>query len=167
MSNSVVPFAGTLEESQFARVQQALLPRWMRWYVFVPSCLILFVQLGAGWETVWQEPLRAVPDLLWSLPVLVACAVIVKLGRRRAWKNYLRLHGSVSGQVGADGLQWKTETSTTSLPWAKITGHRVLEDLALLYYAPRCAFFLPRTFFASEQEWLALQQLLGENSKAV
>jgi hypothetical protein len=167
MSSLVVSFAGTLKESQFDRVQKALLPIWMRWYVFVPSVLICFVQIGAGWEHVWQEPLRAVPDLLWSLPVLAACAVIIKIGRRRAWKNYQRFHGAVSGHLGSDGLEWKTEATTTSLPWVKTTGHRVSRDLALLYYAPRCAFFFPREFFLSDQDWSLFQQLLGEHSKPI
>ena len=167
MSSPTVSFAGTVEESQFNRVQQALLPIWMRWYIFVPSCMIVFVQVGAGWENVWHEPMRAVPDILWSLPVLVACAGIIKFGRRKAWKTYLRLHGSVSGQLGATGLEWKTEASTSSLPWSKVTGHRISQELALLYYAPRCAFFLPRNFFASEQDWSQLQRLLTEFSKPV
>lgn len=167
MSKGAVSFTGNLDESQFNRVQMALLPIWMRWYVFVPSCVICFVQLGAGWENVFQKPLSAMPDILISLSVLAVCAVIIKLGRRRAWKNYRQLHGSVSGQLGTNGLEWKTEATTTSLPWAKTTGHRVSRDLALLYYAPRCAFFLPREFFANEQDWLLLQQLLVEYSKPV
>ncbi len=165
MSASVISFAGSLQESRFTQVQQALLPFWMRWYVFVPSLVICFVQIGAGWENVWSEPLRVVPDLLWSVPVLAVCAVIVRLGRRRSWRNYQQLHGAVSGQVGDSGLDWRTETSTTSLPWAKIIGHRLTRDLALLYYAPRCAFFLPREFFATEQDWRSLHVLLSTHSK--
>jgi hypothetical protein len=137
----------------------------MRWYVFAPSVLICFVQIGAGWENVWQEPLRAVPDLLWSLPVLAVCAVIVKFGRRRAWKSYQRLHGSVSGRLNSDGLEWKTEATATKIPWSKTIGHRTSNEIALLYYAPGCAFFLPREFFATEHDWSLLHQVLAEYSK--
>lgn len=130
-------------------------------------CVLVFVALGTGWAEAVAQPSQAVPDLLWGLAVFVACTLIVRYGRKRAWQNYIRLHGAVSGRVSEQGIEWKTESSTTSLAWEKLLGFRVVNDLALVFYAPRCAFFLPRDFFANEQEWSTLRGVLSQHLKAI
>ena len=162
-----IAFAGSVSESQFARVQQALLPFWMRWYVVVPLCLLCFIQFGAGWAAVSAEPSKAIPDVVWAVAVLAGCWVIVRLGRRRAWREHVRIHQAVSGELSASGLEWKTSITSTSLPWSKILGFQISRDLALLYYAPRCAFYFPRSFMATENEWLSFQQLARTHSKPI
>jgi hypothetical protein len=167
MSLAQASFSGTINEPQFNRVQSALLPVWSRWYFFAPTCVLAFVALGTGWAEAIADPSQAVPDLLWGLAVFVTCTLLMRYGRRRAWQSYIRLHGAVSGRVSPNGIEWKTESSTTSLPWEKLLGFRVFNDLALVFYAPRCAFFLPRDFFATEQEWSALCEVLSQHSKAM
>ncbi|MDC6169708.1 YcxB family protein [Paucibacter sp. XJ19-41] len=167
MSSAQASFSGTIDARQFSRVQSALLPVWSRWYVFAPTCLLAFLALGIGWGEAFANPVRAIPDLVWGLGVFVACLLLTWYGRRRAWQNYVRLHGSISGQVSQQGIEWKTEASNTVLPWEKLLGFRMSSDLVLVFYAPRCAFFLPRSFFASTQEWTALQEVLTRHTKAL
>ena len=157
--------AAVIGESQFNLVQSALLPHWARWYVFAPTCILMFLATGSGWRTVLTEPSRILPDLAWGFGVLAAGWLLTRFLRRRAWKNYVRLHNSVSGRVGPHGVEWKTEITSSVLPWEKLLGFRTSKDLVLIFYSPRCAFFFPRGFFADEQEWSALLDVLSRYSK--
>lgn len=167
MNPSSIAFAGTLGEAEFFRIRHAFLPVWLRWYFSVPVLLIFFIQISSGWGQVLLEPQLVVPDVLYFLLVFAGVFPIVRFGRRRSLREFLRTHGPVRGQITADGLEWRTEATVASLPWSKLIGHRISRDVVLLYYAPRCAFFLPRSFFAGEQEWGLVRQLVRDNSHPI
>lgn len=137
----------------------------MRWYIVGPAMLLFFTELDGSLSLMWSQPLSLLPDLLEGALLFIAWGGLIWYGRRRAWRNYVRLHGAVSGRVGDQGLEWKTESTTTSMNWGKLLGYKALSDLTLIYYAPRCAFFLPRGFFKSDEQWSAMQALLAQHLK--
>lgn len=157
---SPIPFRGELTQRQFSQVQSLLLPWWARAYVVVPVCVFVFVSIGAGWSSVLENPLSVVEDFLFALVVLFASALITWYGRKRAWLASAKLHGQVHGQVSAAGLDWNTDVTTTRLAWDKLIGFKEAGSLVLVYYAPRCAFYFPRCFFADEQAWHSFRELL-------
>ena len=167
MNDIAVPFAGRVTESEFSRVQSALMPAWYRWYFLALAWLLLFFSMRPGLAKVMAEPALALPGLIWGVGVLVVCACITRFLHWRGWKQYMQVHGSVSGQIGPQGITWKTESIIDVLEWEKALGFRARKDLFLVLYTPRCAFFFPRSFFATEQDWSRLQLVLQQYSKTV
>jgi hypothetical protein len=124
--------------------------------------LNLFILIGVGWSAVLASPWAALPDLIEAGVVVGLAALLQRWMHRRNFRTYSRLHGAVSGRQDDAGIEWRTEATTTVLPWAKLCGHRIDDTLALIFYAPRCAFFVPRSFVASDADWQALRELLAQ-----
>jgi hypothetical protein len=145
MPESVVSFRGELTRQQFSQVQSLLLPLWARAYVVVPMCVLLFISIGVGWPAVLANPLAVFPDLLFALLVLLASALILWFGRRKAWQANARLHGEIHGQLTAEGLEWNTSITKANFPWSKLLAFKESGDLVLVLYAPRVRSTFRRT----------------------
>jgi hypothetical protein len=160
-----IAFRGELTQRDFHRVQRSLLPLWARAYVFVPACVVLFISIGVGWQKVFAQPFAALPDMLFAFLVFLASAAILHFGGRKQWQANARLHGQVNGQLTSEGLEWNTSTTKGTFPWSKLTHFSESTDLVLVFYAPRCAFYFPKTFFATEDAWHAFKELLAAHLK--
>jgi YcxB-like protein len=156
-----IPFRGEITQFDFARAQSLLLPKWATAYVIVPLCLFLFIHLGIGWSATFQNPLSALPDLLFAFAVIAAYWAITWFGRRRAWQADAQMHGQTYGLLSPVGLEWNTEITSTKLPWNKLLRFKEVKDLVLIYYSPHCAFYFPRSFFSSEESWGSFKKLLA------
>jgi hypothetical protein len=132
-----VPFAGTLTFDRFVAVQKALLPRWS--HPLVTGACIMWVLSSGSATTAWYEPAM----LVTSVPIAGAIVILIwgatRFTYRRQWRRMIALHGALSGAVGPAGIQWKTDISEINFSWDKIVKARVVDDMVLLHYAPRCA----------------------------
>lgn len=146
-------FGGTLSFAQFDRIQQVLLPWWMRKWVVIPFVLYASIFGDRGWATVLSNPVMQVVGLCVGTTILLLMWGLVRFARRRVWKRVVALNGAISGSAGADGVEWNTALTQARFPWAKFIKLRKRPDLLLLYYMPRCALYFPRAFFGSEEAW--------------
>jgi hypothetical protein len=90
----------------------------------------------------------------------IGMALFTRRVRARAWKQATRLNGRVHGVITPAGIEWNTERTASRFEWAKIVRIKQAGDLTLAFYTPRCAFFFPRSFFASEAEWAAFNEAI-------
>jgi len=158
---AAVPFGGTLTFKRFLAVQKALRSRWAHPLVTV-ACVVWLLSL-------WNEGVVSsgpgMPALLATLTIdgLLACIIglavwaALRLMYRLHWRRLIRLHGAVSGSVAADGIGWNTAVADSRYGWDRIVKAREADGLVLLHYAPRCALYFPREFFANEAAWEAFR----------
>ena len=155
-STPSIAFAGTLSLEEFGRVQRAILPVWTRWYVTMPiQALVLLGVAGLP-----RNPQAWLYDLGALVVVLVAVQVVIRRSRVRAWKQSARLVGRVHGAVTPEGIDWNTDRSASRYEWARIIQVKRTDDLTLAFYAPRCAFYFPRSFFDSDATWTGFNQAI-------
>ncbi len=153
-----IAFAGTVTRDEFSRIQTRLLPAWARWYVFYPVALAVVLAI----ELPGARPSQLVVDWAAFLVLFpIAMALFTRRVRTRAWKQALRLNGRVHGAVTAGGIEWNTERTAARFEWAKIERVSRTADLVLAFYSARCAFFFPRSFFASEADWAAFNEAIA------
>ena len=142
-------FAGTVTRGEFDRIQSMLLPRWARWYVFYPMLAAVFCAVSL--------PGAKLSDLLVDLVIVVlfplAMLVVTRRARSRAWRQAQRLGGAVHGAITSEGIEWNTADTASRFEWSKIVRVTQADGMTLAFYTPRCAFFFPRSFFASESVW--------------
>lgn len=154
-----ISFGGALSFAQFERIQRGLLPWWMRTWIVVPFVVYAFAFNGRSIADIVDQPIVTMLCLALAMGVLLLIWGLLRFSRRRAWKRAVALNGSVAGSAGAEGISWNTELTQTRFPWTKVTKLRKCPDLVLLFYAPRCALYFPREFFASEEAWHAFGAL--------
>lgn len=155
-----ISFKGTVSKHDFSRVQSMLLPVWARWYIFIPCVLYVSVSIGVGWSKVISDPTSAVSDLAWGAALVILSASITKYGRIKAWRNMVSFTGEIHGVATEEGIEWNTANTKTSFEWRKFLKVRQEADLSLAFYTPRCAFYFPKNFFASDLDWQAFNSLL-------
>jgi hypothetical protein len=148
-----VCFGGTLSFAQFDRIQQVLLPWWMRKWVVIPFVLYASIFNDREWAVVLSDPVVPIAGLFVAAVILLLMSGLIRFVRRRAWKQVVALNGAISGSLAADGIHWNTELTRACFPWTKFIKLRKRPDLLLLYYMPRCALYFPRAFFDSEEAW--------------
>ena len=142
-------FAGTVSRGEFDRIQSMLLPKWARWYVFYPALAAVFCAFSL--------PGAKLSDLLVDLVIVVlfplAMLGVTRRARSRAWRQMQRLGGAVQGVITSEGIEWNTVNTASAFAWSKIVRVAQADGMTLAFYTPRCAFYFPRSFFASESAW--------------
>jgi hypothetical protein len=158
-----VSFTGALTFQRFVAVQKALLPRWSHPLV-TGACFVWILGTWSGTSS-WYEP----ATLAVNVPIAAAIVSIVwgatRFTYRRHWRRMTALHGALAGTVGATGIRWKTGIGESFFPWEKIVRAREIGDMVLLHYAPRCALYFPREFFADEAAWEAFRSIVRTRAK--
>ena len=157
-----IPFGGTVTRAEFARIQTLLLPAWARWYVMY-LCLGVILLATSLPHATWSG---LATTALFAVGFVVAMALFTKRTQARTWKRVVALNGRVHGAIGPAGLEWNTANAQSRLEWARIAKIAHGRDLTLAFYAPRCAFFFPRSFFESEQAWHAFNAAIDAYAPA-
>lgn len=153
-------FAGTLTLEEFGRVQRAILPKWVRWYVTLPLLAIAtFLGMGAATNVA-----SLVLDLVILGLVVGSLQVVIRRAAVRQWKQTVQLVGRVHGRITHEGIEWNTDRSTSRYEWARIVEVKQVDDLTLAFYAPRCAFYFPRSFFDSDARWTAFNAAIAAHA---
>lgn len=147
-------FGGKVTKEQFSLIQRLLLPWWgtmrMTTIVFVTGALVF----ALGDHIVTGTPLfDALFILVWVAVLLLYVWGLITFSRSRQWRLIKTTHHDVTGTIGEGGLEWNTSISASALPWSKIVKVRRHPEMLLLFYHAKCAFYIPRNFFASEMAW--------------
>ncbi len=156
-----VAFAGTLTRAEFGRVQSMLVPVWARWYVIFPLQTVGIFFFSESRDEASNLGLQVLAAAL----VVLGTAWAMRHTRTRAWNQLVQLVGEVSGTVTSDGIEWHTSISTTRFEWAKVIRVARADGLTLAFYAPRCAFYFPRSFFESEEAWTAFNAVIDARTQ--
>ena len=151
-----IAFAGTVTRREFERIQSRLLPTWARWYVLYPAAAVVFFAVTLPGARLSE----LVGDLVFVALFPIGMTMFTRRVRARAWKEAVRLNGRVHGAITPEGIEWNTERTASRFEWARIERVTRAADLVLAFYAPRCAFFFPRSFFASTAEWTAFNRAI-------
>ncbi len=152
-----VAFAGTVTRQEFDRIQAQLLPVWARWYVLYPVVAVVFFAVTLPGARLSE----LVGDLVFVALFPIGMAMFMRRVRARAWQQAIRLGGRVHGAITPEGIEWNTERTAARFEWAKIERVARTADLTLAFHSPRCAFFFPRSFFASEADWTAFNRAIA------
>lgn len=158
-ASNPIYFSGTISKSDFLRVQAMLLPLWARWYVTATCVLFVFVSTGVGWSVVFSKPLSLIPDLIYTVILMIALAAMNRYMLIRNWRKMISLSGDVRGIASDWGIEWANENTTSKFEWAKFIRIQQKPDLTLVHYSSRCAFYFPRTFFESDTEWQRFNEI--------
>jgi len=153
-----IAFSGTVTRDEFDRIHARLLPVWARWYVLYPvvgTVALAFAMRGA------RVSALVVDVVAFFVLLPIAMAVFTRRARTRAWKQFLRLYGRLHGAVTADGIEWNTERSAARFEWARIERVTHGDGLVLAFLSPRNALFFPRSFFATEADWTAFNDVIA------
>jgi hypothetical protein len=157
-------FGGTITREQFSLVQRLLLPWWgsMR---FTALCIVIVAPLlNAGLGILNGISLEEfIFSMMWALAMIVFVWALVKFSLRRQWTMIQTTQPQITGNLNVNGLEWNTPM-TTKFPWSKLVKIRQHPEMLLIFYSPKCAFYMPKQFFATESAWneanaFALRQL--------
>lgn len=157
------PFKGSITREQFSLVQRLLLPWWgttrvsMLWMVI--GTLVIGVQdcLVNG-----TSPLEAFFSLAWTPVLIVFTAGLTAWGRQLQWRQVSANAQEITGNLGDAGIEWNTPMTSAKFPWSKLVKVRQHREMLLIFYNSRCAFYVPRNFFADEATWQAANALALE-----
>ena len=158
-----VPFGGMLTLQRFVAVQQALLPRWSHPLV-TGACFVWLLGIWSG-TTPWYDPATLATNIPMAGVIVLLVWGATRFTYRRHWRRMVALHGALSGTVGAAGIRWKTGITESFFSWEKIVKVREVGDMVLLHYAPRCALYFPREFFADDTMWEAFRSIVRTRAK--
>lgn len=150
---SPLPFGGTLTLARYKAIQRAMLPWWARPWCLAAVFIYLFVFMGKDWSRLLVDLADTIANLIVALVLLAFVYALTSVVHRRNWRRMTGLHGALSGHVDGDGIEWRTAISTARFPWTRISKAQMRDDMMLLTYAPRCALYFPREFFAGGAQW--------------
>ncbi len=159
--SSVFRFRGDPTRAQFAAVHAALLPKWLGPCIVIPCIFYLFAFMDRSWSDIVAYPERSIPDLLTAAICALMYMALTWYGRKSAWRNSIKMNGTIHGKLDDIGIEWNTDHTTTRFKWAELTKMKVLPGMMLVYYTPRCAFYFPREFFSSEEQWTGFGKLVA------
>ncbi|MFL6658271.1 MAG: YcxB family protein [Massilia sp.] len=130
--------------------------------IWIVGCFLVFT---VGLRRPTDTPLEAIlASLIMSSVLILFVWRLGTFARNRQWRQLEAMQQTVTGKLGTDGLEWNTPMTSANFPWPKIVKIRRHPEMLLLFYSARCAFYLPRTFFATEAAWneanaLAIRQM--------
>ena len=147
-----VDFQGSITYKEYVKLQSLLLSKWNKTYIVFPvGALILTFFFSEQGEL---SSLGAFAKEYFSwLAIFIPPLAIMIFMRKRTWKNMIEIQGEVSGELNDLGIIWKTSHSLHEYTWKEILRVKHTDDMFVLFYSRRCAFFFPRSFFKTESEW--------------
>lgn len=157
----VFHFRGDTTKAQFFRVQKALLHSWNTPYTFLPVFFYLFVVMGNDWRSLLVFSEQTVSNLIYFVFISVFYVGLIWYARKSAWNKSVKFNGTVYGKLDSVGIEWSTSHTTTRFKWDELKRKKVLPGLILVFYSPRCAFYFPREFFSSDEQWTGLESFLA------
>jgi hypothetical protein len=166
MGNEPVRFEGEVTWPEYRHIRRRLPPWWGRTTTVLVVALLALGKLGRDVGLFRIDDGQIVIQLVLAGVTLAILLGVSHLLERWQWKSYNRIHGKTTGEVSV-GLRWKTDLVTSDISWTKVTGHKIDDQLVLIYYSTLCAYFLPRSFVSDESSWNALQATVKQHSKAL
>jgi hypothetical protein len=158
-----IPFSGQLTEADFAAAGRLASKR--AWWAIRGFGLLfaLILVTSKSWEGFSEQPLATLFVWAFGLMILTGGWPLTPLLARRHWRNNKLLQIPVSGQVSADGIDWRVEgVSSSVLPWSLFFGYRRSETMTVIYQGPNQVFCVPRRYFRDDHDWTAFNELVSE-----
>jgi hypothetical protein len=81
---------------------------------------------------------------------------------RRMYRRQPGLHEPVRGELGDEGIGYRSPFGEGLLPWRFVVKARMDDRTILVYQAPNLFNLLPRGLFASDDEWRRARELVRE-----
>lgn len=63
----------------------------------------------------------------------------------------------IAGRIDPEGIFISQTAGETRLSWAKLNHYRIMDSALVLYDLENEAYYFPRTFFATENDWLTFR----------
>jgi len=161
----MVQFGGQYTFEQFRDAQKALSGlrtpfRWMLVPVLAVLAASFLTPADAGWTA----------EGIFLLLVLVAVGAWMYFRGRSAGRQNFEsnevLRAPLRGTADESGLEIVSEYSNSRTPWSVYRQVSVASRVVLLHQAADQAIFIPRDFFASEDDWNRFIGIVRENVKA-
>jgi len=147
-----VKFCGSLSYKEFTQFQDLLLAKWNKSYIVYPVTALLFTLFFSENE-LFSSIFEFIKQFVTWLSIFLIPVVLTLYMRKRAWRNLADTQGVISGNLSSHGITWKTLHSLTEYEWSEILKLKQSNSMLALFYSKRCAFYLPRSFFKTEEEW--------------
>lgn len=147
-----VKFCGSLSYKQFTLFQELLVAKWNRPYFVYPVTALLCTLLFSENES-FSSIFGFIKQFASWLLLFLVLSILTVYVRKRAWRNLADTQGVISGDLSSRGITWKTSHSLTEYEWGDILKLKQGNNMLALFYSKRCAFYLPRSFFNTEEEW--------------
>lgn len=157
-----IVFGGQLTEEQFRKAQWLTTPRMWYWLPWIMAASFVMVLVTGDRRHLVTSAVDAV-----KLLALVAFVIFIYVAPRRAitktWRMSKLLHERVEGELREDGIQWRTSVETAFFTWDKFLRHKNAGAFTFLYLGPAQALILPRSYFATDEDWTRARQLIAAN----
>jgi len=114
------------------------------------------------------------PNMAQAWPLLIAVVVVTlfvifplfvlsPLALRRQWKRQEGPFGPFRVRIREDIAEFAASTSTTTIPWTAFSKLTLTDRVLLLYESPpNVVRFIPRAFFATDEEWERLVEFVRQ-----
>lgn len=159
-----VDFQGSITYKEYVKLQSLLLSKWNKTYFVFPLTALLLTFFFSEQGELSSVVTFAREYFSW-LAIFIAPLAIMIFMRKRTWKNMIEIQGEVSGELNDLGIVWKTSHSLHEYTWKEILRVKHTDDMFVLFYSKRCAFFFPRSFFKAESEWRNALKVVDEAAK--
>lgn len=162
----MVQFGGqyTFEQYKDANVALSGVRRPFRWMVW-PIALVLILSGLIPMIREGEDPAQWFPVVVF-LGLVAVFYGFRKRALRESFDTHKLLHRPVSGTADADGVEFVSEYGTSKTPWSVYHQARVTPKTVFLYKSTALALFLPREFFASDDDWNRFIETVRANVKA-
>jgi len=164
-NNSRVEFGGSLSYKEFIRFQELLLAKWNKSYIVYPITALVLTLLFSGGQVLSSLNMFIREYAYWLLIFLVPFVLSIFF-RKRAWRNIVDVQGIISGELDCNGLSWKTSHGLAKYAWNELLRFKQADDMLALFYTKRCAFYLPRSFFRTAEDWERAIDVCRNNVRA-
>jgi hypothetical protein len=166
----MIPFGGEYTKAQWARgMRLAMYPQGRGLFLRLLALAICLAGLGVlgvsyfqGNEAYVTRSLRVV----WGVLLLAVWALLpfwqVWRISSQPWRGG-RSGPSLKGIIKDEGIVFNANTSDTLEKWSAFLRAHVRDDTVVLIGSDGVATVLPRTFFATEDDWRMFRQLVEFN----
>ena len=110
-----------------------------------------------------MEPMAILVSVLPILFVLILFASFFWMTYRSQPRKLLEsplLRGAISGVVTDEALELRSEQSEAKTKWGAFVQYKMSDHVVLLYQNKAAASIVPRSFFASDEDWQQFQQFI-------
>ena len=158
---------GTLTEAQYCRIQWLASRKFILGFGLFLAAILGMTLLSGGARVIVHDPViqiaRVAPFVL-LVPIMFFAP---RWQARRQYRANAALKGTITGKVTDAGFEFVTEVSQARYRWDQVLKAKIGSDIALVYASPQVAFFLPKSFFATEEAWAGALVILRSKISSV
>ena len=164
MSNPLV-FQFSLDPAETVRASRVIQRRgWFGWvsravWPLLVLLTVLYLISGASLQELWRLGLVAIILAVLSF----GSPMLQRWQLRRAYNNTPNLRGPQKYQLSDAGVQITGGAGNVSLGWESFVEVAETDEVFLLFYSKRCAYYLPKRAVPSPTDIQAVRDLLRKH----